>query len=330
MIIPIVHCFNDNYAAPAGVAFLSMLEHARNDDEYHIYACHSDITHEHQRQLMEIVGRFKNAKLEFVDMHNAYEEEFESLNTKGHYSKELIYKMVVPRLFPQYDRMIIADVDCVYQDDIGQIYRLCEENDGDYMAGVELLHSNKCNWLLDVFHIYDDQYTQEEQRVLKLGLNAGFMIFNLKKMREEDLTSKFLAYFKANVHRLKQPEQDTIHICCYPKIQSLPTRTMICSYLYTVLEEDEKRVWQSALDNPIQLHYAAKEKPWNTPSSTKSNIWFSYLLRTSFYDEVMGKLDQYERRTKWKLFGIPILKIYAYGDVKNVRFLNAIKLKGCK
>ena len=136
LVIPVMHCFDDNYAIPASVAFLSMLENANKNYFYKLYVLHSDITLQNQEILMSIVSRFKNASLEFVNMNNKFKDLFEQTNSKGHYTKEMFYKFCAPSLFPQYDRIIITDVDVVYCGDISEEFVKFKDDEENYLAGI--------------------------------------------------------------------------------------------------------------------------------------------------------------------------------------------------
>ena len=83
-VIPVMHCFDDRYAAPAAVAFLSMLEHVSPSFTYALHVVHEDISREHQRMLHEVVDRFPNATLEFHASPKSMGELFDSLSTRGH------------------------------------------------------------------------------------------------------------------------------------------------------------------------------------------------------------------------------------------------------
>ena len=73
-----------------------------------------------QKELQNIVAGFANASLEFIQMNGRFKELFNSTKSKNHYSKEMFYKFLPPRLFPDYDKIIITDVDVVYQGDISK------------------------------------------------------------------------------------------------------------------------------------------------------------------------------------------------------------------
>ena len=62
-------------------------------------------------------------------MQNKFQDLFDATFTKGHYSKEIYYKFLAPSLFPQYEKMIITDVDVVYTGDISVQYINYLKND---------------------------------------------------------------------------------------------------------------------------------------------------------------------------------------------------------
>lgn len=332
-IVPIMHCFDDNYVIPASVSFLSMLENANPKYFYKLYVLHTDISEKNQNTLNSIVSKFNNADLQFIDMNNKFDDEFDVMQTKAHYSKEVLYKLLAPTIFPQYEQIIITDVDVVFCGDIAEIYD--ERYFDEYIAGITY-HNVLENFMRNT---YEAQFSSEEIRKLLIG--GGLLYMNLKKMREDGMEAKCVAYLKQNAHRLKQAEQDVLNLVYYPKIKLLPERFMVCTYLYDMIENNEffgneitlgkqDKVWiKEALSKVIQLHYAGAQKPWNTPTCTKSDVWFSYLLKTPFFYEVMRKItapklpdEKYYlfkiikalkiKKNKLKLFGF--LPIYKKGE----------------
>lgn len=117
-----MQCFNDNYVIPACVSFYSMLENANSSHFYKLYVLHTDIKEENQKILHSIVLKFKNASLNFINMNHKFQDLFHKLKIKGHYSKEMLYKILAPSIFPQYDTIIITDVDVVFSGDISQCF----------------------------------------------------------------------------------------------------------------------------------------------------------------------------------------------------------------
>lgn len=322
-IIPIMHCFNDNYVIPASVSFLSMLENANPAYFYRLYVLHTDISEQNQNILNSIVAKFKNASLEFVDMNHKFENVFDRFRVKGHYTKEVLYKLLAPSIFPQYEQIVITDVDVVFSGDIADIWG---GGQGDeYIAGISYPNS-KGSWL-EIFmqKTYEVEFSSDERARLLIG--GGLLVMNLKKMRDDDMEAKLVEYLEANAYRLKQAEQDVLNIVLYPKIKLLPIKAMVCTYLYDIYEtqanlSDTNRAWlKEATENPIQIHYAGAQKPWNTPTCTKSDIWFAYLTKTPFFYDIMRNVAEPK---------LPDCKFYLFNKIEILKIKNnKARLFGC-
>lgn len=293
-IIPVVHCFDDNFVLPACISFYSMLEHADKNYFYKLYVMHSDISQENQNKLAKIVNKFSNASIDFIDMNNQFMDLFSQTKNKAHYSKEIYYKFLVAKLFTQYDKAIITDVDVVFLDDISKDFVSFDVNDEYYLAGVKGLFK-KDSWLFDFIKIYKN-FTKEEKEKLLTG--AGYWIFNLKKMRQDNMVEKFIDFALKNAKRIKQPEQDTVNLLCYPNIKLLHPKTMVCAFHYDMYKSSEDYskdvryspvIVKEAIEKPVQLHYAGK-KPWNG-GKTKAKIWFEYLYKLDLIDDYVDFIN---------------------------------------
>lgn len=327
--IPIVHCFDDNYSAPAAVAFLTMLENASPDAFYKIYVIHNDISEKHREMLSEIVGRFSNASLIFIVPDVDVSAMWRRVGSKGHFSKDIICKLLIADIFPTVNRIIVADVDVVYRDDIGKVYRQFLSNGQDYIYGSNYGREvTPSKWLKQLYATAYNGFSESETSALKDGVGAGFMVYNLDLMRKDGIPKKALEFFLSNANRIWQPEQDTLNIICKGRIAYMPPEALVCTYLFDVLNEDEKACWQYALDHPIQLHYATASKPWIMPNTTMSHFWWSAIARTPFFYEVAPSLSAQVRKEKFGLFWgtLPLVKIWHIGTVKKVSLLGIISL----
>ncbi len=293
-IIPVVHCFDNNYVLPAAVAFYSLLENADSKYFYKIYVLHNDITLENQEKLIKNIEKFKNSELIFIDMKNRFLDTWEKLQAKEHYSKEMFYKLLTPSIFREYEKIVLSDVDVIYLDDISKEFLNFDINENFYFAGISGI--GKRNYYINLYKKY---FSDEDTEKLKYG--AGYLIMNLKKCREDLIEDRFFECIKNKIQGLKQPEQDVLNLCCYPYIKSLPLKNMVCTYMYDELGR-EKEIYseiykkedeiEEALKNPVQLHYATGTKPWKSLNCTKSKEWFNYLLKTSFAEEFFDNIQR--------------------------------------
>jgi lipopolysaccharide biosynthesis glycosyltransferase len=282
-------CFNNEYTIPAAVAFRSLLENASKEYFYKLFIAHTDVSLENQAKLGEVAIDFKeHASVEFVHMQNRFEDLWTKTKTKGHYSKEAYYKLIAPSLFPQYEKIIVSDVDVVFLGDLSPSYFFLDAAEDIYVAGV-----GGVGKILHILDSYKNDFSQDE--ISKIVINAAYMVFNLNKMRKDNLEASFLKYAESNHLRILQLEQDVINLCCYPKIKFLPLRNVMCNYVYDLYKTDEdfnndkafsRLELKEAMENPILLHYPGVKKPWTDIDCTKAQEWLKYLAKTSFCEEI--------------------------------------------
>jgi lipopolysaccharide biosynthesis glycosyltransferase len=286
--IPVFFTFDRYYVVAAGVAIYSLLKHASPNYDYKLYILHRDIPPSARKKLLSIVNRFSNAVLEFIDT-SSFDRHKDIPTGKAHFSKEIYYKLIAAELFPQYDYIICSDVDVVFRGDISPSYSVFKD-DFFYFAGVGQIVEN------GRMDAYKEQFTKEEQEVLKKEIAAGYLLINLKTIRENQLQERLTQFYIDNYYRLYLPEQDCIVLCCWPHIKHLPMEYVVCNSYYRLkpdtiafytdndsmpLQRTEAlAIFTHALTHPVQLHYVGANKPWNSFFVPKQSIWFAMLYES--------------------------------------------------
>ncbi|OOY31571.1 glycosyltransferase [Thioclava sp. F36-6] len=297
MIVPVALFFDKNYLIPASVAITSLLMNSNRNYEYHIHVFYNDIPDDDISTLSELCSGFSNARFFSRDMGGRFLDLFSKTKTKGHYTKEMYYKFLVPSLMPDYPKAIVTDVDVVFLGDVSSTFENSIRSPDTLIAGCKVPAPYDSLYGRNI-EKYRSQFSDDE--IAKLNVGGGYYVFNLDAMRREGVEKKLIDVAHINAYRLKQPEQDVISLVCHPRIEILPLASMICSYCYDIFSESdsfEKVPGYSAEDvklainNPIQLHFATRVKPWNTPGSTKSEVWHKYICMTPFLKSYLESLD---------------------------------------
>lgn len=288
--IPIFFTFDRYYTVAAAVAFYSLLRHASPLYRYKLYVVHTSIPAKLQNRLTGLVRRFPNADLQFVDVSGMAIASAIGQG-KSHFSPEIYYKLVAADLFPQYDRILCSDVDVVFTGDIAPSFFLFPD-ETFYYAGVgQVLESGR-------MQTYDAHFSREEKAVLEQELMAGYLLLNLKAMRQDHLQQRLTDFYTRNYHRLPLPEQDCLILCCWPRVRHLPMEYVVCNTYYRLRRQDlrfcqasrwlpetpEERteLFDRALRHPVQLHYVGPLKPWNSLRVPKRGLWLATLRETGF------------------------------------------------
>lgn len=298
--IPVIHVFDNKYVMPAAVAFQSLLSRANKNYFYELFVVHEDISDQNQTRLQCEVSKFENAQLSFV----RYSEEisyqakslFRTSRNQAHFSAEMFVKFFLADLFPQYERIVVSDVDVVWLGDISDTWREAGELDGFYLGGVRGIEQGST----EAYR----HFSQLERN--SLVTQAGLWIFNLAKMRQDEISQSFTKYAFKNIEKIVLPEQDVVNLVCYPFIKCLSLRNLVCTFDFQILENIQNGLSHSATDvysleeiesacqNPVQLHFAGGRKPWRYPTSPMSRYWFRSLIETCFFDDWVGIAERFE------------------------------------
>ncbi|MDR2496366.1 MAG: hypothetical protein LBD21_04485 [Tannerellaceae bacterium] len=291
--IPICFTFNSNYLVGGSVAIFSLLKNANPSYYYDLHIIHSDISKKGQNGLMAIVNKFPNASLEFKEV-DYFADSWDNLENKAHFSKETFNKIILSRIFPQYDRILVSDVDILFLKDISPSYFLFPD-EFFYYAGV----SN----ILEV--AMSDQYkvnfSKEEMTLLQKGICCGYLLVNLKCIRERSKDDELIDFYSNNLNRLVLVEQDLINISAYPHIKYMPFTYGVYPFFYKLnknaisfntaidIEKPEAQ-FEDLLRSPVLLHYIGPLKPWNSFFRGKQGIWFRYLIEGDLFMYYLRKL----------------------------------------
>lgn len=206
MKIPIVFSTDHNFVTPTCVTILSLLKTSLPQTEFIINIIASPDIDEADRDIIkkqiEISG--KKSELYFVDIGKVFSSGYE---TRG-ISTACYSRLLIPWLFPQYDKVIYSDVDVIFKGDISEVYNVDLEN--NLVAGVtgEVWNRGLIKKYLEGLNLVPENY-----------VNSGFLLINSKLQRERNLNERYMELVKNNY---VYQDQDIINIACKGYIFHLP------------------------------------------------------------------------------------------------------------
>ncbi|GAA7717905.1 glycosyltransferase family 8 protein [Helicobacter pylori] len=316
-IIPIVVVFDNNYCIPAGVSLYSMLAHAKRERErerervklfYQIHCLVEDLSLENVAKLEETIAPFSAfSSIEFLDISNEELEprhnyrkldaliasEIKKLYLKlNAFSQKRFSKMIMCRfffasLFPQYDKMIMFDVDTLFVGDMSESFFIPLET--HYFGAVrekDLIAINR-NSAKDLYELRQmhaksigvaDAFPnlEEAQILFDNYFNAGFLALNLKLWREENLENQLIGFFLLKNEKLLFSDQDALCFVCRGRILELP-------YSYNAHPSFLDTPSFPSVKEACMLHFWG-DKPWKLFSVIGAKKWHEALIQTPFKD----------------------------------------------
>ena len=318
--IPVVFSIDRNVVMPFVVSVTSLLESARPDTFYEIFVlCNAAGLDDAMREKARCVERLsERCSLTFVDVREAFASAYEIRGiTIASY-----YRLLMPDLFPMYDRMIYADVDMIFRDDLSDLYaEAC--TGGELVAGVremnEFLQGEDCQRVND--------YLLSIGCDLQTYINGGFLVMNLQAMREEGLVPRFLEH--AGKQYIYQ-DQDIINIVCRGRIELLPMRWnyTYSHYMWSHVGpaaasfREAYRPQIEAAERSGTFHYSGP-KPWKSFCPRYDFWWVSYRRSPVFDPEeyfraqdaicaMLARAGQRPKPSKWKRFRRSLCKAVGF------------------
>lgn len=305
-VVPIAFAFDNNIITAACVCLSSLLANADKDTFYEIFILHSERVDLRKDELGKVDQAYPNCRLRYV----AVDDSFDSAYEVRHVTKATYYRLLLPVLITEYDKIIYSDVDIIFRMDLWKAYST--ELEGYYLAAT-----------------YDIGLNQDEKYLSRLGLakwqyfQAGFVVLNLKQLREDHMADKFKELAK---NKYRYQDQDIINISCKGRIRQLPPCYNVndCALIYmywhpgrlpeTISEKDCKEATTNG-----NIHYSGY-KPWRR-YSIGFDIWWEHYRKSPVYDEqayfkfFFDKTMLLDSLTLWKRIKI-LLRYFVYGRYK--------------
>lgn len=278
-------CFitDENYVLPTLVAMKSLIVNSNTSLSINLVT--TDLSQNAQQLFHQL--ETKDAKINIIFTQNPCE----NITTNHEYITNSTYiKFELPNIFKDLDKILYIDADTLILKDLKELYDTVLE---DNYAGV-------------VQDIYVCQnHTHYKEKGLKNYFNAGVMLFNLKKIREDLLTDKLIEYAKNEKHKLFY-DQDAYNFIFKEKVKWLSlkynflilpyTKKFVTSYL-NISDEEYNKI----SDERIISHYAgiAINKMAEYANEKDFNLWNEYyhkMLLENFYEgnNAIYLLSQYQ------------------------------------
>ena len=275
-IIPVVLFTDNNYVTPTIVTVTSILINRNNNTEYCIYVLGNDLSESNINKLKKILG---------INVIPHQDRFSQFAGAKSHCTTTDLFKFDLPIVFPRYDKILYLDVDMIIQHDLSELYGT-DISDG-YVAAVKDMHG-----MVGGRH--------HNRLGLKDYFNAGMMLLNLKKMRQDNISDKLIEY-KAHKDAGIFMSQDALNCVFNDKVKFLsPIYNYMAPNLQQYTEEEIKKFYEmteaeysSLVRNAHIVHLTNNKKAWQYKSVWGSGLWAKYYKKSILKDELYFYRDDF-------------------------------------
>lgn len=277
---------DNNYAFLLGVSLYSLFNTNRDIEEIEAYVIADNISYDNKKKLKEIADLF-NRKIIFLKPPVLDEK----IVVKGTLNVSTYYRLKMASILPAgINKILYLDCDTLVR---GNLNELWNTNVEDFLlAGVT--DTTGKNSRLSIELDREDIY-----------VNAGVLLINLKRWREEEVENKFLDYLKQKKYIVEFNDQGVInHICSKKTILINPKYNFMMPYerfsrknLLRIVQRVEfynNEEIRAAKNNPLIVHFAgyAFNRPWFKNAKGKYVNEFRMVLNNSGFEIDLKELPQ--------------------------------------
>lgn len=305
MKIPVVFAANDSYVPYTGCAIKSLSLWAHTENQYIVYVMYTDMKPESIEMLEGL--RTENVEVSCCNIKTYMKgiRNFQSL----HLTQETVYRLLIPEIFSQYDKILYLDGDLIIQDDVAKLYKTEIRQ-----CVVGAAHEVRSE-LIEPHYQNDLGFSCEE------AFNAGVLLMNLKQFAKERIKEKCLALLEKDSERSKRKylylDQDVLNITCRGKVRFVDDRwNFQAGHLMpdkiTAIFDDYKEDYEKTASDCGIIHFTGFEKPWLYPKTAKADAFWEIAEKTIFCEELKQKVRLEKEKRKR---GIPYCNFKENADI---------------
>ena len=244
---------NDTYAEQLCVSIVSVLENNK-DENFHFFVLSRDFSLKSKQQVEKLKKKYKNWEISYICPD---ENLFKNLKLNIPYiTIETYFRYVIADIAPKLDKVLYLDADLAVNGSLKNLWNIPLE--GFYAAGVRDLCIEKEGHKAKIGFKEDDLY-----------VNAGVLLLNLKKIREDNMVQKLFENTENLTGKIKYQDQDVINITFKNKIKEIDS-------IYNFTSENV-RAERPKRKDAVVIHYTGQKKPWMKECRNKlKNVWQKY------------------------------------------------------
>lgn len=262
--IPIFFVTDENYVPFLCVSLKSIVLNASKEYNYKIHILNTGLTNKSIKNIKSVLS--DNFVIEFNDIKEQIKNICDKLHTRDYYSKATYYRLFIPNMFPEYDKILYLDSDITVLGDISKLY---EFEIGNNMVGAVV--DEAVNSVPEFIHYVNNFLGIKES----CYFNAGVLLMNLKVLRDEKFEEKFLKLLKTIKFTVAQ-DQDYLNVLCKDRVFYLPNVWNKMPFKNNkILTEDIKLI-----------HYNLTLKPWHYDGILYEEVFWKYAVLTDVINDI--------------------------------------------
>lgn len=272
--VPLVMAMDNAYSMPAAVTILSLMENSSREYEYSF----SFLVPEEDEDILQnaifraLADRYENLSYQFIKVPSAAFRGHEYI-LRNPLGPMTYARLLIPELLNNEDTCLYLDGDLLVRRDVSELYygviNNCRFHD-NYLAACA-----DSPMQMGKGHFFDEHRRILGTTDLTGYFQAGVLVMNLKRIREDDLKEQFARLYD---NPYVQVDQDILNLTCKGHVMELPEEWNVMQYdIHTGrlrLHWDEAACKKE--EDYAIIHFAGSEKPWKHIETKWEKEWYHF------------------------------------------------------
>ena len=234
-----------------------------------IYVLTSHLSEENMKSIKK--HEVENCSIEFVQLSKELDKVQNMFHLRDYYSKETYYRIFIPNLFPQYQKVLYLDCDITVLGDVSELYNT--EIHGYYVAAAQ-------EEVMQTFEVFGNYVEQADGINRKEYFNAGILLINCRRWRNKLIAERFVDLLNRYKFRVVQDE-DYLNVLCKNNVKKLNLGWNKTSYKNETFDDKDLKI----------IHWKINWRPWKYKDVLYEEYFWKYAKMTDFYDKLIQMRD---------------------------------------
>ncbi|MDR1413846.1 MAG: glycosyltransferase family 8 protein [Puniceicoccales bacterium] len=250
--INIAFVFDDKYSDLFRIAAYSIAQNTTSQLAVYVIDC--GISETNKRKIFQLREKCKNILSIKIDAPERV-DVLENFPTEARFNSVVFYRLAIPKIFPELERVIYLDSDIVACGDIAELWK--EDLKGCPFGAVE-----------EYGNFFGEKIRADKLAYLKFPkenryYNSGVLLMDPKKFEESQIFERVIEQVKKTKIFLHYPEQDAMNMCLRND-EHLPLHPKYNFMPFFLLA---KKCFRDIGGKVVLLEYACV-KPWEMNRTT--------------------------------------------------------------
>lgn len=296
LCIPVFYACDDNFIPYTCVSIKSLIDNSSPEYDYNIHILNTGLSDNNKELINSLANSNHNIILDDVSAN--VEELSKRLPVRDYYSLTTYYRVLIPQLYPDYNKAIYLDADTIIKSDISKLYNITlgEAYVGACVDRVVAQTDILGDYVENVLGIKRKKY-----------FNAGILLLNCKQYRNLNLLEEFIEFLHIYSFVVGQ-DQDYLNLIFKDHVFYMEPKWNAQVFGKLACSEAEVAIF----------HYNMAAKPWNYPECRFAEYFWTYAKKLSCYEEIKNNCNNYtdEQRNRDEISGQHLIEL-AVSEINN-------------